>query len=140
LGYYPASFTASFKLSDSKNMAVLFFPLRSVPVDEAEDVRSLLIDNAIEFYETPGGNWGVSMPAIWLYNEDDLEIIQPVFDEYQQQRTIHQRNLYRQLKQSQTQHGLLNNSFIKIIRVISYGSIMILTLYVSFKWLFELGL
>jgi len=121
-------------------MAVLFFPLRSVPVDEAEDVRSLLIDNAIEFYETPGGNWGVSMPAIWLYNEDDLEIIQPVFDEYQQQRTIHQRNLYRQLKQSQTQHGLLNNSFIKIIRVISYGSIMILTLYVSFKWLFELGL
>ncbi|WP_347988775.1 DUF6164 family protein [Methylomonas sp. AM2-LC] len=116
-------------------MAILFFSLRGVPVDEAEDVRSLLIDNSIEFYETPGGNWGVSMPAIWLYHQEDLETIQPVFDAYQHQRTIQQRNLYHQLKQSQQQR-----SFIKIIQIITYSSIMILTLYVSFKWLFELGL
>jgi hypothetical protein len=80
-------------------MSVLFFPLRSVPTDEADDVRALLIANEIEFYETSAGNWGVSMPAIWLYQQADLEKIQPHFAEYQQKRTLEQRQLYLQSKQ-----------------------------------------
>ena len=47
-------------------MALLLFRLRNVPDDEADEVRHLLNENSIEFYETSAGNWGISMPAIWL--------------------------------------------------------------------------
>ena len=40
--------------------------MRHVPEDEAQEVRELLASNKIEFFETFAGNWGVSMPALWL--------------------------------------------------------------------------
>ena len=39
-------------------MATLLFRLRHVPDDEADDVRALLEENGIDFYETTPGNWG----------------------------------------------------------------------------------
>jgi hypothetical protein len=33
-------------------MALLLFPLRNVPDDEAEDIRDVLSENSISFYET----------------------------------------------------------------------------------------
>lgn len=38
--------------------AKILFRLSGVPDDEADDVRMLLTDNAIDFYETSAGNWG----------------------------------------------------------------------------------
>jgi len=121
-------------------MAVLFFSLRGVPNDEAEDVRELLQANEIEFYETSAGSFGVSMPAIWLYHKEDLEKIQPVFDEYQRQRCISQRNLYLALKQQGEIGGFLQASLRKPLQFVIYSCVMALTLYVSIKWVFELGL
>ncbi len=121
-------------------MPILFFPLRDVPNDEANDVRELLIANDIEFYETSAGNWGISMPAIWLYRDEDLEKIRPLFDEYQRQRTINQRALYLQLKQQGKNKGFLHHVLSKPVQILFYSGVIFFTFYVSFKWLFELGL
>jgi len=121
-------------------MAVLFFSLRGVPHEEAEDVRELLLANEIDFYETSAGSFGISMPAIWLYHQEDLEKIQPVFDEYQRQRYTTQRTLYQELKQQGELGGFLQYNLKQPLQFVIYTSIIALTLYVSIKWLFELGL
>lgn len=61
------------------------FHLRDVPDDEALAVRTLLSDNSIEFYETSGGNWGVSMPALWVRDDDDFARARALIDDYQRQ-------------------------------------------------------
>jgi hypothetical protein len=44
-----------------------------VPDDEAHEIRELLIDNDIDFYETSVGVFGISMPGLWLKNEEQLQ-------------------------------------------------------------------
>ncbi len=67
-------------------MAVLIFKLRSVPEDEAHEVRELLSDNDIDFYETTAGVFSISMPGLWLKNEDQLQKARQLIDDYQQVR------------------------------------------------------
>lgn len=67
-------------------MAELLFRLNGVPEDEAEDVRELLKEAGIEFYETSAGNWGVSLAAIWLADDQQLDRARRLIDDYQQQR------------------------------------------------------
>ncbi len=121
-------------------MSILFFSLRGVPDDEADDVRELLSANDIDFYETSAGSWGISMPAIWLYRSEDFEKARPLFDEYQEQRAITQRALYQQLKQQGQHQGFLRHNLKKPLRFAIYSGAIILTAYVSVKWIFELGL
>lgn len=121
-------------------MAILFFSLRGVPDDEAEDIRELLTSNEIDFYETSAGNWGISMPAIWLYQQDDLEKAQALFAEYQHQRAIVQRELYQQLKQQGKAKNFLHHNMKKPLQFVIYSGLILLTGYISIKWLFELGL
>ncbi len=121
-------------------MAVLFFSLRGVPNDEAEDVRELLLTNEIDFYETSAGSFGISMPAIWLYHQEDLEKIQPLFDAYQRERYNTQRALYQELKQQGEVGGFLQANLRNPLQFLIYSSVIALTLYVSIKWVFELGL
>lgn len=121
-------------------MAILLFSLRGVPDDEAMEVRELLTEQNIDFYETSAGNWGVSMPALWLRNNADLEHAQSLLNAYQQQRFITQRELYLQLKLS-GQHKTLLKAFIE--KPLLYGVYvlaMLLTIYASVKLLFDLGL
>ncbi|MBD9357232.1 DUF6164 family protein [Methylomonas albis] len=121
-------------------MTILFFSLRGVPADEADDVRQLLADNDIEFYETSPGNWGISTPAIWLYQREDLDNARQLFDEYQQQRALAQQALYRQTKAQGEYHGFLRHNLNKPLRFLGYSLVIGLVFYVSVKWLFELGL
>jgi len=79
-------------------MAVKLFKLRNVPEDEAEEVRQLLHEHAIAFYETEAGKWGISMPAIWLHDEARLDEAKALIVAYQQQRAGRSRAEYRQLK------------------------------------------
>lgn len=67
-------------------MAKLLFKLAGVPEDEAEDVRQLLEDNEVEYYETSAGLLGLSFAAIWIKQDDDLERAKQKLDEYQTQR------------------------------------------------------
>ncbi len=79
-------------------MSTLLFSLRGVPEDEANEIRILLTENNIDYYETSAGNWGISMPALWLVNNAKLNEAKQLLYDYHQQRAIRQREIYKQLK------------------------------------------
>lgn len=68
--------------------------LRYVPDDEADEVRALLDDHAIEYYETPPSRWGISMGAIWLSEDADYQRARALFDDYQTERAARARAEY----------------------------------------------
>ncbi len=72
-------------------MASIFFRLRLVPEDEAEDVRQLLDDNNIPWFETSAGKWGISFPAIWLHEDEDRARANELLQAYQLQLQANQR-------------------------------------------------
>lgn len=120
-------------------MTQILFSLRGVPDDEAEDVRELLTVNHIDYYETPPGNWGISMPAIWLRNEDQKELAEFLVEEYQEKRTLIQRKLYQQLqstgKAPTFRSKLKHNPWLLVTYVCGIG----IVLYVSLKLVFEIS-
>jgi hypothetical protein len=65
-----------------------------VPDDEAFEVRELLGEHNISYYETTAGNWGISMPAIWLNDDADYEKARVLLDSYQQDRALRMRAEY----------------------------------------------
>ena len=54
-------------------MSILIFRLNGVGDEEADDVRQILIDNKLAFYESSAGRWGISVAAIWLQDESQAD-------------------------------------------------------------------
>lgn len=75
-------------------MSALLFKLRNVPDDEAADIRDLMQQHHIEIYETSAGNWGISMPAIWVQDEMELPKAKELVAQYQQERATTARETY----------------------------------------------
>lgn len=121
-------------------MSILFFNLRGVPNDEAEDVRELLNAHDIDYFETSAGMWGISLPAIWLYDPNDLPMARQLFDAYQQQRSIEQRALYQALKQQGLQPGFWLHNLKKPVHFVGFCLSIALVIYVSIQWVLEMGL
>ena len=121
-------------------MSILLFNLRGVPEDEADEVRKVLAEQDIDFYETSAGNWGMSMPALWLRNDADLEKARYVLNKYQQQRFLTARENYLQRKKANQQQTLLKAFMERPLLYCAYLFAMLLVVYVSIKLLFELGL
>ena len=67
-------------------MAIILFRLRNVPEDEANDVRQLLDQHAIDWYETSAGKFQISFPAIWISDNADEPRARQLIDTYQQKR------------------------------------------------------
>ncbi|NND90892.1 MAG: hypothetical protein HKN42_08495 [Granulosicoccus sp.] len=76
-------------------MSALVFRLRNVPEDEADDVRALLDEQGIHWYETTAGNWSIAMPGLWVSNEDDLPKARALIDAYQRERSLNKRREYQ---------------------------------------------
>lgn len=121
-------------------MTILLFSLRGVPEDEAHEVRALLTEQQIDFYETSAGNWGVSMPALWLRNDAELEKARQLLNAYQEQRYLAARQDYLQRKQAGQHKTLWRGVKEKPLLYGAYVLTMGLVMYVSVKLLFELGL
>lgn len=77
-------------------MPTLVFRLRNVPEDEANDIRALMDETGVEWYETSAGNWGIAMPGIWLSNDEDLQKIRQKIEAYQKTRQSTMRQSYHQ--------------------------------------------
>jgi hypothetical protein len=108
-------------------MAKLLFKLNSVPDDEADDIRALLEQADIEFYETTSGNWGFGFAAIWLNNEDNLDQAQTLVQQYQQQRQENAKQNQQAAVEQGLQFGLwqaLKLSPIKITLVIIFVGLL----------------
>jgi len=89
-------------------MATLLFKLRGVPDDEIEEIRALLTDNHINYYETTAGSWGISMPAIWLHNNEQLEQSKTLLADYQKERTKHAQQIYAEQCHEGTQRTIFS--------------------------------
>lgn len=114
-------------------MPVPLFRLRNVPDEEAEEIRLLLTENDIDFYETPAGNWGISMPSIWLDDETQLARAKALIESYQEERTVRKRLEYEQLKQEGKQRTIIDVAREQPLLLIFYLTIVVLILYVSTK-------
>lgn len=72
-------------------MAILLMNLRNVPDDEADEVRALLREHGIDFYETAPGRWRLSAGALWLRTHEQSGRARALLDDYQQQRLARAR-------------------------------------------------
>jgi len=79
-------------------MAILLFKLTHVPDDEAAEVRALLDEAEIHYYETDAGFWRVGLDAIWLANGEQETHARELMEAYQATRTSQQRQLYGELQ------------------------------------------
>ena len=75
-------------------MSRLLLNLRNVPDDEADDVRAMLDEARIAYYETRPSLWGISAGGIFV--KDDAEIVEAkrLMAAYQEQRGVRARAEY----------------------------------------------
>jgi hypothetical protein len=81
-------------------MAVKLMNLRNVPGDELADIYELLDSNAIEYYETSAGTFGISLAALWLRDESQLDQAKALLDEYAKQRFLSARTEFENLREA----------------------------------------
>jgi hypothetical protein len=67
-------------------MSKLLLNLRMVLEDEADDVRAMLAEHRIEFYETSPSRWGISHGGIWITHDQDLAQAKSLMADYQAKR------------------------------------------------------
>ena len=120
-------------------MAKLIFKLKSVSYDEADDIKNLLTENKIEFYESPAGNWEISMHALWLNDEAQYAQAKQLIDEYQVKRSQRIR-LETQQKIDQGEYEtFIQRLFNKPIQFFITLAIIIFILYLSIVPFLEIG-
>lgn len=118
-------------------MAKLLFRMRHVPDDEAQEVRDLLERNNIEYFETFAGNWGISLPALWLKREEQFPEARKLLDEYQSERSERIKAEYeeqRALGQTKTMwHSFIEDP----VRFIAYFIMIAAVLYFSLSFFID---
>lgn len=120
-------------------MAKILFRLNGVSDDETNDVRELLTNNAIDFYETSSGNWGVSMPAIWLSEDSQFEKAQALLNAYQNKRTIKMREEYARLKRKGKNKTFVDSVVQNPVRFTIHLSLALLVIYLSVMLVLDLA-
>lgn len=106
-------------------MAVLIFRLNGVSDEEAADVRELLTNSELAFYETDAGRWGLSIAALWLKNKDQLEQASNLLAEYQQQREkdakskifVAQQSVWQRVKEAPSYYLLLIAAIVAVATI-----------------------
>ncbi|MDX1587668.1 MAG: DUF6164 family protein [Oleiphilaceae bacterium] len=79
-------------------MARLLLNFRHVPDDEILDVRELLEDHGIAYYETRPSRWMISFGGIWLQDEAQAEEAMTLMADYQRRRKASADEEYEQLR------------------------------------------
>ena len=120
-------------------MSVRLFNLRGVPDDEAEDIRELLENHSIDYYETPAGNWGISMPSLWLKDERQLDTAKALIETYQQERRVRVRAEHSRLRREGKHRTFIDEVKEHPMRVIVYLMFAFVILYFSTKPFIGLG-
>jgi hypothetical protein len=88
-------------------MSKLLLNLRNVPDDEADEVRAMLDEQQIAFFETRPSLWGVSAGGIWVTEDAAFAEARRAMDDYQQQRGARARAEYAAAKRAGTAETFL---------------------------------
>lgn len=118
-------------------MSKLLFRLRQVPDDEAEEVRELLEAHGIEVYETSPGNWGISMPALWLQDESRYDEARALLDQYQAERVERVRQAYEEDLREGRAESLSSSFRRQPLRFIFFVGLICAVLYISVSSFFD---
>ena len=112
-------------------MSRLLIKLRDAPDDEIQDIRSLLQEHRIDFYETQRGPWGISAQGIWVNDEQQYGRAKALMDDYQAKRFREKRTEYERLRRVGQHRTFLQNLLENPVQVILYSLIVGLILYFS---------
>ncbi len=99
-------------------MTTLLFKLQNVPDDEATDIRELLAENDIYFYETHAGFWRLGVDGLWLPDDTNLERARELIKAYQVERTINQQKVYADLVEQGQAPTLWQNFLLSPLRFV----------------------
>lgn len=112
-------------------MSRLLIKLRHAPEDEILEIRSLLQEHRIDFYETQAGPWGISAPGIWLNDEHQYDRAKALMDDYQEKRFREKRAEYEKLRRVGQHRTFRQNLLDRPLQVLLYSLIAGLILYFS---------
>ena len=114
-------------------MAKLLFRLRGVPEDETREILELLEQNNLDVYQTDAGNWGFSMPGLWLNDEHRYDQARQLIDDYQQERQIRVRKEREEQKRSGQQPTFSQGLLKRPLTTIALIAFCAVVLYFSVK-------
>jgi hypothetical protein len=114
-------------------MSEFLFKLNGVPDDEADDIRKLLQNNEIDFYETSAGKWGISSAAIWLKNKNQRQQASILIYEYQQDRQTKMKKEYEHLLQEGKIETFFSRAWQHPVQLLLYIALIMAILYISIK-------
>ncbi|WP_440995121.1 DUF6164 family protein [Arhodomonas sp. SL1] len=120
-------------------MSRLLLNLRNVPDDEILEVRNLLEEHRIDYFETEPSRWGISMGAIWLTDADDYPRARALLDDYQAQRRERMRAEYRERRRRGEAEGLWQRLRRRPLEMLVYLGVIALVLYLSTKPFLDLA-
>ena len=120
-------------------MAKLIFKLKSVPEDEADDIKNLLANNNIDYYESPAGNWEISVHALWLYDESQSARAKQLIDEYQRKRSERIKLEIQQRKERGEIESFFQRLLNRPVQFIFLLAFIFFILYVSIVPFLDLG-
>ena len=100
---------------------------------EADEVRDLLDELRIDWYETSAGKFLISFPAIWLRDESQEPKARALLEEYQQQRLSKVRAEYAELEAKGETETLLQRVISKPGPVLLALCAVCFILYISIK-------
>ena len=112
-------------------MATQLVKLRYVPDDEIAELHALFAEHEIEVYETTAGSFGISMPAIWLKDDKQLEFAKKVLEQYEQERYARAKAEYDALKASGQQRTVWDMIQENPLRYLLYVGCIIGLAYIS---------
>lgn len=114
-------------------MPALLFRLNGVSGEEANEVRALLDENNVEYYETTVGRWGISLAAIWLPDEEDEQAARDLLQQYQSERSAEWQARMEMLQQQGFFTGLwlnfLNNPLKFVMALAAVAFVLGFTIY-----------
>ncbi|HQT25787.1 MAG TPA: DUF6164 family protein [Burkholderiales bacterium] len=113
--------------------------LGGVPDDEAEDIRALLSENEIGYYEVPANFMGISPPSIWLFDSSEYARARKLIGDYQVERAALARSEYQRLKTEGHHKTLLDSLIAHPFRFFIYISLIALVIYLSLSPFLHFG-
>jgi len=120
-------------------MAKLVFRLKDVPQEEIDGVRRLLDEHEIEYYETHGGNWGISIAGIWVTDDERHAEARALIDVFQKEHGRQMRAAYQAQCDSGEAETTLQRFMQNPLRFIAYLLFAAVIGYFSLMPFFELG-
>lgn len=112
-------------------MATHLIKLRHMPPDELEEIHALMEAHEIDVYETSAGNWGISLPALWLRRDEQLAEAKALLKQYEEDRFTRIRSEYETLKNAGKARTFLDIARENPVRYIAYMVMIAALIYIS---------